>query len=260
MSLARPTLSPTRIIALLAMVLAVLAGSLGAASTADAGGGTKVRIKLRVLLEGSVEENDNLMRTDLWDMGLLPTTDPYGSGDTLSISNPTARRTPVDWVRVELRDSNDPTILVADFSGVVRADGKIVGSDGKQPRLNLSTTDQYHAVVFHKSHLPVASPALAVSHKKLTFDWRDSDVGTFFGAHQVEPLDDGRWTMIAGNAVQDSAADERDINGSDVQAWEVDNGTFGQYLPTDFDMNGDVNGDDKIMQQGKNGLFVFIPF
>jgi len=259
------TPQPTRtgwgkqMLAVLVALAVAMTAVLALAPAADASG-PKVKVKLRVLLEGSLEANQNRMRTNLWDLGLIPVQDPNGSGAQLTINNPAPRRTPVDWVRVELRDASDPTIVAAEFSGIVQANGRIVRSDGGVPRVSIDRTADYHAVVFHKSHLPVASAPLTVDGNRLKHDFRNSSTGFFFGAHQIEPHNDGRWAMIAGNAVQDSPSDTRDINGADVAAWSVDNGNFGQYLSTDFNMDGDVNGADKIVQDGKNGLFASIPF
>lgn len=243
------------IITVVATLATLLPGSSAGATHPD------IRVGLRVYLEGALEPGSNLMRTDLYALGLLPTADPYGSGDTLDVNNPTPQRTPVDWVRVEVREASDPGTVVTEFSGIVRADGAIVQGSGQQIRIDVDPHADYHVVVFHKSSLPVASPAIPIRRgDRLVHNFGRSDTGPFFGAHQVEPLNDGRWAMIAGNPVQDTAFDAQEINGLDVAAWSIDNGDNDVYLPTDFNLDGDVNGADKILQQSKSGLFVAIPF
>lgn len=242
--------------------------SLAIVQTASAAS-PQTRVWLRVQLEGAVGGQSGLMRTDLWDLGLLdtlqsPQNSPQtpcrdGVSEVITIDNPTPPRTPVDWVCVELRTAADPSIVRARFVGVLRANGVIVRSNGTLPRVLIDQSDSYHAVVYHKSHLPVASQSIGVSpNGLLRNNFRNQSNGPFFGAHQVQV--GSNWSMIAGNTNQATFDDVRDINGSDITAWSADNGKFGQYLSTDINLDGDVNGGDRILLENRNGLFVSLPF
>lgn len=234
---------------------------------------------LGVRLQGA--GNGILMRTTLWNLDLLPTVDPYGSGEVMTIDaprptprplNPLVRptptrvsfsqwRTPVDWVRVELRDANDPSTVITDMSAILLASGRVVDPAGRRLRVPVTPSGSYHIVVFHRSHLPVASPAVSVGpFNRLRFYFGQSADATFSGFHQVE-IDTpyrSRWAMYAGNGHQ-QGADRYDINFLDIAAWQNDNGLWNQYLATDYNMDGDVNSADRILVGANNGLWTGIP-
>ncbi len=131
-------------------------------------------LNVKVLLQGALlgVSSGSLMRDDLRSGGYLPTTTPYsatvtprftqmggGGGETSSPAIFQANAgTPdaiVDWVLVELRNSVDPSIVVATRSGLVQRDGDVVlPADGVSP---LSFTglvsNQYFVSVKHRNHL-----------------------------------------------------------------------------------------------------------
>lgn len=252
----------------LKMALSVALIAATAYSTTASAAAPQTRVKLQVLLEGAADGTAGLMRTNLWDRNLLdtvqlPQSSPQtpcrdGVSETINITNPNAGRTPVDWVCVELRSASDFSIVRARFIGFVQANGFIVRNNGTIPRVLIDQTADHYAVVYHKSHLPVASQPVAVINNLLKNDFRTQSSGPFFGAHQI-PVG-SRWAMIAGNTLQNTVNDVRQINGSDLNAWSTENGNFGQYLATDLNMDGDVSGADNILFTDKNGLFVNMPF
>lgn len=237
-----------------------------ARQSAEAGQNVNLEIDLTVLLEGALEQ-DPLMRTDLRDLQLIPTDDPYEPGAE-TFGGPTENATgpdrAVDWVRIEIRDPGDPISVLGAVSAIVQADGDIVASSNNGAlKIKVPTRPSYHAVVLHKSHLPISSPDLVVSGNTLSFDFTTSATTPWPGFHQIQPFNDGRYAMIAGNAILDTAnitLDDYDINPLDEIAWQNANGQFGQYLAPDFDMNGDVNGFDNVLVQGRNGFFSSVPF
>ncbi len=213
-----------------------------------------VRLDLRVFLEGADQPGLATMRTDLNDRMLLPST---MGGEVLTASGPDD---PVDWVQLEIRDGADPTVLVETVHAIVESDGDIVHSMVGGPLRAKLAKSSYYIVVRHKSHLPVSSTLLTVtSNNRLEFDWTVSDVGPFPGFHQTDADGDGRWAMIAGNTVQAGNSDLYDINPADLQRWQLENGNFGVYSSSDVNMDGDVNGADKILIADRNGLWTQIP-
>jgi len=50
-----------------------------------------------------------------------------------------------------------------------------------------------------------------------------------------------------------------DINVKDLKAWIIDDGLNSSYFLRDFDMNGDVNVQDKGLMLKNNGLFSDVP-
>lgn len=66
--------------------------------------------------------------------------------------------------------------------------------------------------------------------------------------------------MLTGNADQDDNLQVRDINGSDHNRWAPSNGMLNEYLSADVNLDGRVDGTDRILIQNNIGLFSQIPF
>jgi len=212
-------------------------------------------LHVRVALEGALFDGQSQMHNDLVDNGVLPIADPYGLSPD---RNPNLTKI-VDWVRVEVRDAANPSVVVDETSGLLRSNG-LIKSSTNNSRLTVDVpAGEYIVVVFHQSHLPAASHPITVNkHKPLKYNFTEADTGPFqVGWHQVEV--GATWAMFSGNAVQTSPSATYDINGLDLSLWRVDNGTFGVYLSSDTNMDGDVNGADKIFFDKNNGFFSAIP-
>ena len=117
------------------------------------------------MLQGAYDAISGLMRDDLRLEGLLPIVEPYTAlGYTLDNSG--ANTSPaalahigndayVDWVMVELRSSDDPTMVVSTLVALVQRDGDVVGTDGTSPVFFPQAPSTYHIVIRHRNHLGV---------------------------------------------------------------------------------------------------------
>lgn len=127
--------------------------------------GTPASVQVSVHLSGAF---DGIMgRDDLYALGVLPTTEPYsamgysfigGGGETMGpmwagITGPFA---PVDWVVVELRSAENPSIVVASQAAILIREGQVLGTDGSPPRFNVMEGD-YHVAIKHRNHLGAMS-------------------------------------------------------------------------------------------------------
>lgn len=125
-----------------------------------------LRLNLRAYLQGAYTSGATLMRDDLRANGLLPLTEPYteagyahaGAGgetttaDVLAVQGPDAI---VDWVVIELRDPNDPAVIMDSRSALLQRDGDVVDLDGSSAVRFLATGDRYYVALLHRNHLPV---------------------------------------------------------------------------------------------------------
>ncbi len=62
----------------------------------------------------------------------------------------------VDWILVELRDSEDNTKVIKRVAGFLLNNGSIVNKDGEQLSFNVAKTS-YYVVIYHRNHLPIMS-------------------------------------------------------------------------------------------------------
>jgi hypothetical protein len=125
-----------------------------------------VLLRAKVALEGAFEATANLMTNDL--RSQLSLTEPFtslgfqhvGGGGGETISNPmilaaTGNDAIVDWVFVELRDSGNPSFLLATRSALVQRDGDIVDIDGVSPLEFPEVRDNYYVAVRARTHLGI---------------------------------------------------------------------------------------------------------
>jgi len=213
----------------------------------------KPLLNTRVFLEGAFISPMDGMHNKLAQAGLIPTTDPYVNQYTLqdpSILN----NGYVDWVWVEVR--NPDFTLVASQAGLLRTDGYIVSIDELPLDFGINA-GTYHIFVRHRSHLPVMSPSpisLADGVNTVLLSAANGYTGTGSGQKGIQS---GVWVMFAGDCSVDPAGYE--VNGQDKVLWSADNGKFLDYITTDIDLDGDVNGFDRILLESNFGVFSGVP-
>jgi len=126
------------------------------------------RVRLQGALLGSP---DGRMRDNLRTQGVLPTSEPYTALSGLThVNNITEEKMVnlatvfadhgadaiVDWIFVELRDANDPTVVVATRSGLLQRDGDVVDIDGASAlRFGNTGEGTYYVAIRHRNHLGV---------------------------------------------------------------------------------------------------------
>lgn len=172
----------------------------------------RVAVRAKAFLQGPYNGGAGLMAASLNDAGLLPLNEPYtalgyghagpGGGeatvpDVLAV--PGTRRV-VDWVVVELRDKNDPALVVATRSALLRRDGSIVSPDGVAdvsfPGVG---PDLYYVAIRHRNHLAIMTDVpqpLAATAQLL--DLSDGSVALRGGADATTPVAGAR-CMWAGD-------------------------------------------------------------
>lgn len=126
---------------------------------------TIVDLEGMVLLDGPYDADEQLMSDELNAQGLLPLTDPYADlgypypggnfGDgQLQMPEGLMRSTSmVDRIVVELRDVDDPAVVVATRHVWLLSDGTIVDMDGSTRIRFTVPTGDYYVAVRHRNHL-----------------------------------------------------------------------------------------------------------
>jgi len=162
----------------------------------------------------------------------------------------------VDWVLVGFRTGVAANTEVATHAALLQADGHIVFPD--LSAINLPA-GSYYVHVEHRNHIGVLSPqAITIQNGQLNYDFREADswAGSLFGQKEV---DAGRWAMFMGDGDQTADSPGYDINGNDRILWQSVNGQYNIYHPSDHNMNGDVNGADRILLDINSGYSSTVP-
>ncbi len=228
-------------------------------------------LRAKAFLQGAFEENTLLMHDNLRNGGFIPAQNPYsglfGNGsfptggqdvqltDSTKVLSVTGPDAVVDWILIELRSSLDSSLLVSSQPALLRRNGKIVDVDGvSEVSLKNVVSGNYYVVIRHRNHLPIMTKTpVRLDSNSGVLDFTIEDSFTLTSTGQVEVLP-GVWAMCSGDVDQ-----SYDVSGFDGSIWKVENGYSNVYLSSDLNMDGQVEGSDKIIWSFVNGLFSNVP-
>ncbi len=164
----------------------------------------------------------------------------------------------VDWVLVSLRSNIYKVDEIAQTAALLMKDGTI---EVVLPcAIETTETGPFYVVIEHRNHMGVMSPIpLSMNNAQISFDFTTQDSyndATSVGQKEVRP---GVWAMYVGDTDQSSDINSYDVNGLDKTIWDVENGIFDQYLPSDMNMDGNTTGADKILWEQNNGNSSRVP-
>lgn len=162
-----------------------------------------------VYLQGPILSPDTggLMNDDLRVANLIPTTSPYTDGVTCdsAVFSTTGNNAIVDWVWVELRDSNDNTLVLKGQSALLQRDGDVVAVDGESSLTINRPPNNYFVVVNHRNHLGAMSNTPIQLTENITniIDFTNSQFSAF-GSNAQAVLNTGDNALWAGNTNGDN--------------------------------------------------------
>ena len=185
-------------------------------------------VEVSALLEGPMQAGS--MSTSL--AGYLAGPDPYLGLD--SASNIPANV--VDWVLVQVRDSANNKVILAQRAAFLTSQGKVVSAEG-DPKLQMRDNIPDHAYValLHRNHLGVMTAQPVDLSQPLDFGDPNTPV---FGLNPRK-LINGRALLYAGDANADGSINAVDKN----RFWQMQNGQPFQYEAGGGDMNMDGSVD-----------------
>jgi hypothetical protein len=214
---------------------------------------TDPQLSLRVALQGAIQTvpSDDIMRNNLQvypgSAGLLPTSTPYGGSETSPEINDAAKLgSVVDWVKVEIRDAVNPSVLLETKSLLLSGSGFVMNVDGTAQPYFTSQPKPVRIVVKHRNHLAVVSnPIQNFTSGVIDYDFTTAptQAANDFGDPAQMVQKNGIWCMQSGdlNSSQDFVVDGSD--GAYFKA-QFKGGVFDAYDRADTTMDGVVDGLD----------------
>lgn len=232
----------------------------------------------KVMLEGAYDETFGEMTTTLNTRGLLPGKIPLSNlvlptppGQPYNVApwnyagtegadwrdddySPDA----VDWVLVSARTDIARNTEIERTAAVLLKDGTIQFAD----RCALANVDgAAYFVVEHRNHMGImTAQPIAPFNKFVVHDFSLTDTYTGGGTGiGQKTLPSGEWAMPAGDSDQ-SDTPSYDTTGADKIIWADENGGFDIYqLQGDFNMDGNVTGEDKAVWEENFGASSRVP-
>lgn len=207
--------------------------------------GNKALLSLKAMLEGPYDGTSE-MSSALSDDGKLEDTDPYGLGITASavVMNQTGLATPVDWLKIELRNGEDSTQIMGTTAALIQRDGNIISANGNTTlALDVATAASYYVVLFHYNHLGVMSATpLNLLTTAAYIDFSDPATEVYTKGGVALKNDNGTMVLWSGDANGDGSVNAVDKNSF----WRVEEGQAFQYgiSTSDFNLDGLINPTD----------------
>lgn len=202
-----------------------------------------VKAKIMVMLEGFIQKENGKMHTKLRQQGLIPVEHPfkeapfnYDGNEKIGHNNPNV----VDWVYIEVRDSNDLNKILAKQAALLDSEGNVRNTSYEDAlTFTKLAAGEYYVAVYHKSHIGVLS-AEKVSFSTgnpVQYDFTDKAAAAK-GNNQLKDIS-GRYVMLNGDFDQNGI-----INNLDFNEWKKNGAAIDEYLAIDADGSGIVNNLD----------------
>ncbi len=122
-------------------------------------GVTPGALKLKLNLQGAYNTSTNIMRTDFKNKNFISNDDPYDE-NALFNPSPTSIVSAVDWVKIIVENTQDPSLSLVDAGGLLLSDGNII----MDPLIAGATTNtrtlqpgKYKVTIKHRNHLAITT-------------------------------------------------------------------------------------------------------
>jgi len=143
---------------------------------------------------------------------------------------------------VELRDANDPSLIIATQSALIQRDGDVVMTDGISPLSfqGIANSAAYVAIR-HRNHFGIRTLDTFATDIDIVINFSDLSFPVFGFDSMIEV--ENVKTLISGDANKDGQINAVDKNNF----WRVENGEPFDYINSkaDFNLDGAVNPVDK---------------
>ena len=130
--------------------------------------------ELKVFLQGPYNTANDLMDDHLRLAGVIPVNSTYGDENAVnnSVLNVVGDDAIVDWISVEVRDSEDITNVLYSTSAVLQRDGDVVDVDGTSSLAIDVPGGAYYISVNHRNHVVVVTNTTAnLMNNTVTIDF-----------------------------------------------------------------------------------------
>lgn len=172
-----------------------------------------IRLQARLMLQGAYDSSSKLMRDTLRTKKLIPAAAPDkpatipGAGSqsvATTILDTSGNDAPIDWVRLELRDSATPATVKAWLTGLVQRDGDIMDAQTGETTFLLVGVEpgNYYVSAHHRNHLgAMSASAITLGNTPVMVDFTQENTATY-GSH-ARILSPGRALLWVGNTNAD---------------------------------------------------------
>ena len=200
------------------------------------------KTRIKVFIEGFYDETSGTMSTELSDKNLLPLTQPFNTAPFNYAGTESVASIPgnvVDWMLLELRDSEDMDRILLQQPAFLRNDGALIALDGTEEiQFEEINAGSYYIALYHTNHLSVISSIPhPIQETSSTYDFTNIATAAMGTAQLKEK--NSKYFMNSGDFDGNGV-----INNEDYNLWKVTGAAINTYSPADADGNGIINSLD----------------
>jgi hypothetical protein len=222
--------------------------------------GTGITFCGKVLLQGAYNPATKVMNNTLNTLGILQSlamNQPYNSAplnytgtENVKIGFFAANPDIVDWVLVELRDPNAPSVVLSRRAAFVKQNGTLVDTGGTSTKIYFPgiATGSYHVAIRHRNHLGLRTlTPIDFNCMNACYDFTTAGYKAFKSQPYTSPVQMGTvWVMRGGNAnvnqntrYSGPGNDQNQILNIKLGG-DISKTIFDVYAPEDINMNGNI--------------------
>jgi len=208
-----------------------------------------VTVDLNMALQGPYDEVTGLMNDNLRSSESIPLTEPYSAlgysltsvSTSSAVLNVTGNNAIVDWVLVELRNANTPSVVLESKAALLQRDGDVVDVNGTSLLTFDPVSNNVMIAIRHRNHLGIRTDVAYNPSTPIVVDFTDPTLN-LFGTDPVTQVG-GVNVLIAGDANGDGQINSFDKN----DFWRPQNAiSYGYSISTaDFNLDAFVNALDR---------------
>ncbi len=221
---------------------------------------SKIKLDLKVFLQGAYLEGVNTMRTNLANLDLVPHNQPFDTDVYQYFGNESLLEIPenmVDWLLVEIRHGNpsmsgeSTTSIIDRQAAILLNDGQILSVNNGLLEFDLTGYDNFSILIRHRNHIDVISSQQFESSDYVEYNF-SANKEKALGANQQIELSNGFAAMYSGDFNQDGT-----IQNTDFDVWKLDPAKLNVYANQDANLDGVVQSTDFdawVKNKSKNGI------
>ena len=198
-----------------------------------------IKLDPKIFLEGPY--TSGIMTDALRTNDFIPTTSPYADGAicNATVFDVTGSNAIIDWVWIEIRDNVDNTVVIAQTSALLQADGDVVATDGVSAVPVNAPAGTYYIMLSHRNHLGILTAnTVSLSGSSTAIDLTSDSSLITGGANGIANMGDGRYALFAGDFDGNGQVQNSDVSGVLPFIGLSD------YLNADVDMNSQAQNTD----------------
>lgn len=231
----------------------------------DGIGTPPISLDIKAGLQGPYDDSSGVMHADLRAQNLIPITNPYANDSKFehlvdestapSVFSVTGNNAIIDWILIEIRKEDDPSVIIESRAALLQSDGDIVDIDGTSSVGFITLAGNYYVALRHRNHLGIMTKNPIPLGKDTPINFTNPQF-ELYGENAAQITNSNVRVMWAGNVNSNEniifQGTNNDTNSIffDVLTAPANSQGATNYIYSGY-YKSDVNMDGKVIYQGE---------